>query len=299
MSRARDLARRLVAWALLAEGSTRTAAILRLGLVLQLWCRWALDFTPFHTTSPDVRAIGASFFASSLLFFAGLKTRLAGAWLSLTLVAAYYHLGVRLGMHDEFSHHHTRLLATATCLVALAPSGRSLSADRYLENVRAAREGRAPSPERGPLWAQRLVALQVSVLYLFTAIDKTQPAFLNGTRLEQIYLHLYAGSDYPAWAGFHELAVAAAIATVALEYALAFGLWVPRWRRVLAPLGVAFHLVLYYCVPLRTFTASMCLLYLAFVDPDRVHAFIDTLLGRGDAPPGPAPGARAEAPPSP
>jgi uncharacterized membrane protein YphA (DoxX/SURF4 family) len=296
VSRARELAQRLIAWALLDEGSTRTVAIVRIGLVLQLWCRWALEFTPFHSASIDVRAVGVSFFASSLLFFAGLYTRFAGAWLSLTLVVAFYHLGIRLGMRDEFHHHHTRLLIVATCLVALSPSGRSLSVDRYLDVTRAAREGRAPAPERGPLWAQRLIALQISVLYLFTAIDKTRLGFLNGARLEQIYVHLYTNSSYPDWPGFHALAVAASVVTVVLEYALAFGLWVPRARRVLVPLGVAFHLVLYYSVPLSTFTASMCLLYLAFADPERVHASIDVLLRQGEVPPGPPPGALSAAP---
>jgi hypothetical protein len=277
VTRAAELWRRFVAWALLAEGSTRPAAILRIGVVTLLWVKWADELTPFRHTALDVRLLGLSFYASTLFFFVGAWTRVSGAWASLSAAAAYLYLGLYKGQREVFVHHHTRLLLIATGLVALMPSGRSLSVDRH----RATCEGRPLPPERGPLWAQRLLAAQVSLLYLYAALGKTQPAFLRGDRLEQIYAHVYAGSDYPAWPGFHALVAALAIGTVAIEYALAVGLWVPRWRRVLLPLGVAFHLALYYAVPVSTFSATMCLLYLAFLDPDRVHAALDTWLGHG------------------
>ncbi len=278
--RAAELWRRFFTWALLAEGSTRPAAILRVGVVTLLWVKWADEFTLFRRTAPDERLLGLSFYASTLLFFAGAWTRFSGAWASLSAAAAYLYLGLYKGQREAFVHHHTRLLLIATGLVALMPSGRSLSVDRHRAVARAASEGRPPPPERGPLWAQRLAAAQVSLLYFYAAVDKTRPAFLRGDRLEQIYAHVYGGSDYPTWPGFHALVVASAFATTALEYALAVGLWVPRWRRVLLPAGVAFHLALYYAVPVSTFSATMCLLYVAFLDPERVHAALDAWLGR-------------------
>lgn len=281
VGRAGELWRRFYAWALLADGSTRPAAILRVGVVALLWVKWADAFTPFHRLALEERLLGLSFYASTLLFFAGAWTRFAGPWASLSAAAAYLYLGLHKGEREVFVHHHTRLLLIASGLVALMPSGRSLSVDRHRAVAHAAREGRPPPPERGPLWAQRLLAAQVSLLYLYAAIDKTRPAFLGGDRLEQVYASVYGGSDYPTWPGFHALVVASAFATTALEYALAVGLWVPRWRRALLPVGVAFHLALYYLVPVSTFSATMCLLYLAFLDPDRVHAALDAWLGHG------------------
>ncbi|MCU0685940.1 MAG: HTTM domain-containing protein [Polyangiaceae bacterium] len=281
MKREGDLWQRFLAWGLLAEGSTRPAAIMRMGIMALVWAKWAEDFALFHQRSVVGHLINASAFASTIAFFVGAFTRFSGAWASLSLLTAYGYFGLHLGMRQAFVHHHTRLLLVTTVLVALMPSGRSLSFDRYRAVTRAAREGQPPPPERGPLWAQRLLAIQVSLLYFFTAGDKLRPSFLSGDRLEQIYAAVYGGPDFSAWFGYRPLVVASAIATVAIEYALAFGLWVPRWRRVLIPLGVAFHVVLYYTLPISTFTATMCLLYLAFLDPDRVHATIDALLGHG------------------
>lgn len=279
MKREGDRWQRFIAWGLLGEGSTRPAAIMRMGIMAVVWTKWAEDFVLFHQRSVVGHLINASAFASTIAFFVGAFTRFSGAWASLSLITAYGYFGLHLGMRQAFVHHHTRLLLITTVLVALMPSGRSLSFDRYRAVTRAAREGKPPPPERGPLWAQRLLAIQVSLLYFFTAGDKLRPSFLGGERLEQIYAAIYGGPDVSNWFGYRPLVVGSALATVAIEYALAFGLWVPRWHRVLIPLGVAFHVVLYYTLPISTFSATMCLLYLAFLDPDRVHAAIDALLG--------------------
>ncbi|HEU4535279.1 MAG TPA: HTTM domain-containing protein [Polyangiaceae bacterium] len=272
---------RLVRWALLDEGSTRTAALLRVGLVSLAWAKWAEDLALFRQSGLAAHAIGLSFFASTALFFVGAFTRVSGPWAALSMLAAYGYLGLYLGQRMAFVHHHTRILLIAVVLVALMPSGRSLSVDRYRAVARAAREGRPPPPERGPLWTLRLLALQVSLLYFFSASDKLRWSFLSGASLEQIYAFVYGGPDLAGWAGYRPLLVASALATVAIEYALAFGLWVPRWRRAVVPLGVAFHFVLYYTLPISIFSATMSLLYLAFLDPDRVHAAIDAVLGQG------------------
>ena len=171
--------------------------------------------------------------------------------------------------------HHTYLLVAAVIYIALTQSERSYSVDRWLAVRRARRLGVQPPSERGNLLGLRLIALQVATVYFWGAFDKTGLGWFNGSRVEQILMVKYTGSDYPDWPLFHEASVLLGAATVLLEYALAFGLFLPRLRRFLMPLGVLFHGSLYFVVPVKTFSTTMILLYLAYLEPDDVHRALD------------------------
>ena len=82
-------------------------------------------------------------------------------------------------------------------LLALTPCGRSLSVDRWLAMRAAERRGEAPPPELGPLYGQRLLAMQVSAVSLFAVWDKLTPGFLSGARLQHILLDRYGTSSTP------------------------------------------------------------------------------------------------------
>lgn len=75
---------------------------------------------------------------------------------------------------------------------------------------------------------------------------------------------------------------ALATTTVLLEYILAFGIFVPRIRTAVLLSGVLLHLVFYALLSVNTFSLNMILLYLAVIDADRVHAFIDAFHGYPD-----------------
>lgn len=272
------LAARLFHFLVLDEGSTRPAALVRLGLVPLLWSKWAGDFLQYLDPAPHVRVIGLSFYASTTLLFFGVWTRVAAAWAGLTMLAVYYWIG-HVDGKEPYVHHHTGLLVIATALIALTPSGRSLSFDRWWALRRAHGRGGAAPEEWGPLWGQRLLALQVSVLYLATAYDKLTPAFLSGARLQHHFMYLYLGSNYPDGSWYAALCQVLAVATVALELALGVGLWIPRARPVLIPLGMLFHGILFVTLPVSTFSLTMWLLYLAFLDPAAVHRFVDQMVG--------------------
>lgn len=274
----KGLLARLVAFFLLDEGSTRPVALIRLGLVPLLWSKWGGDFLLYLDKPLHQQLVGLSFYLSTPLLFFGVWTRFAAAWAGLTLLAIYYWIGHVDGV-EPYVHHHTGLLALATALLALTPCGRSLSFDRWFALRRARGRGGAAPPEHAPLWGQRLLALQVSVLYFATTWDKLTPPFLSGVRLQHHFMYLYLGSNYPAGSWYPVLCQVLAVTTVILEGALAVGLWIPRVRRVVLPLGMLFHGILYVTLPVSTFSLTMWLLYLAFLDPARVHRFVDTLVG--------------------
>lgn len=272
------LADRLAGWAVDTYGSSRSSALIRIGIALLFWSRWAGELLLYMNQSVIGLVLSLNFFVATSLLLIGYKSRLAALWTGLVGLAIYYYFGHMLG-REPWTHHHTYLLAVTALLLTLTPCGRSFSLDRYLVVLRAERAGQAPPPERGNLWGLRLIMLQLSVLYFFSAYDKTTVAFLSGARLEHIFLWFYAGSDYPDLPGLPTFAMLAAITVVLVEYALAFGLPFRLARRYLVWIGLAFHAVLYVTLPVYTFSATMMLLYLAYFDADEVDKVIRRVQG--------------------
>ena len=271
-------AARFADWAVDTEGSSRSSALIRIGLAMLFWSRWAGELLLYRDQSPIGLFLAANFFVATMLLFLGYHSRIAAVWAGSVGLAMYYYFGFQLG-REPWTHHHTYLLAVAALLIALTPCGRSYSLDRYLAVMRAERMGVAPPAERGNLWGLRLIVVQLSVLYFFTALDKTSYAFLSGARLEAIFLWYYAGSDYPA--GLAWLATIVSLAVVVLEYGLAFGLPFRATRRYLVLPGLAFHAIIYLTLPVYTFSATMALLYLAYFDADAVDKVTARLQGTG------------------
>jgi hypothetical protein len=258
---------------LTATASTRTAALMRIGMPLLIWSRLADTWLLFRLDDWSGFLLAASFYLSTAAMLVGWHSRLSSAWTGLTMMGIYYGEGL-VGGNEPLTHHHVYLLAIAPCLLALTECGRSWSWDRW----RAVRRGDAP-PERGPTWGLTLITLQLSQIYLWGALSKCNGGYLSGERLEQIFMRLYTGSDYPDFPGFHELMVIGAVGSVLLELVLAVGLFLRRTHRWLLPVGVVFHAVMYVTLPVATFSATMWLLYLAALDADGVHDLIDEISG--------------------
>lgn len=279
-SLASGIVAQLADWAVGTEGSSRSSALIRIGLAMLFWSRWAGELLLYRDQSLPGLFLAANFFIATAMLLVGWQSRAAAVWTGIVGLAMYFYFGHELG-REAWTHHHTYLLAVAALLISLTPCGRSYSVDRYLSVVKAERAGLPPPAERGNLWGLRLIVVQLSVLYFFAALDKTSYAFLSGARLEHIFLWYYAGSDYPSLPGFHQLAMAAAICVAVLEYSLAFGLPFRRTRRYLVLPGLAFHAAIYATLPVYTFSATMALLYLAYFDADAVDRVIMRLQGIG------------------
>ncbi|MCO4746059.1 MAG: HTTM domain-containing protein [Proteobacteria bacterium] len=254
------------------EGSTRGAAILRILLALLLWTRWGTDVAPFVDASPARLALAASFYLSTTGMLLGVYSRISTAWAAATVLAMVFWFGPN-GV-EPWTHHHTAILALSTALCALTPCGHSYSWDRW----RALKRGTAPV-ERAPLWGMRLVGLHVSTVYFWTAWDKSFWGNISGDRLEMAMHTLYLGSDASTIPGFHTAMMLASVAVIALEYFFVVGLWVRRWQWWTFPLGFAMHAAFFILLPVGTFTATMFALYIAFVDADALHDWLDRMGG--------------------
>ena len=271
--------RQFVYWAIDSEGSSRTSALIRIGLVFLIWARFSEELLLYKHMSVAGIAFSTSYFLVTTLMLFGVLCRLTVPATAAHIFFLYFY-GGHLQGNEPWTHHHVYVLGIATMLLSFAPSGRSYSFDRWVVTRRAERDGIPAPPERGNLWGLRLIVLQLSALYFWTAFDKSHWGFLGGDRMEHYAMHFYLGSVYPSSPGFHELMVLCAWIVVLLEYALAFGMPFRRVRRWLIVPGLALHGLFYVLLPVATYSMTIWLLYLAYLDADFVHGVIDRMTGR-------------------
>ena len=192
--------------------------------------------------------------AAAAAFALGWRTRLSGAVLTAVL-------GVVLLLDRQFYASHMYLLFLLCLLLTLADSGAAVSLD-------ARRTGGRPWI---PAWPSVLMQLQLTIVYAFSAVAKLNPAYLSGTMLADV-LREPGFLDLPAaWVTPSRLAPLA-WSSILLEIILAVGLWLPRWRRPVALLGIGFHalvvLALTPAVELIVFAIESLAVYrLFFIDP--------------------------------
>lgn len=255
--------RRFVTGHLYGTGPAWLPALFRVLYVALLWSRFGRELRPYRLRDdPWWLAISLAFWLSTILVGLGILTRWSTVLLALTVAAMGFGMGVLVGFYD-WRHHHTWLLFYIGLLLPLTASGYALSVDAWW----TARRGRSPRVEV-PYWGLRMLALIATSCYLFGAWDKLQWTFLRGDRVAHHLMSTTLGGGWPldqAW-GWRILFALLGSGIVALEFSLAIGLWHRRLRPVLIPLGVLFHLGLYLTLPVGTFSATICVLYLCFLD---------------------------------
>jgi len=256
------------------QASTRSAALMRVCCGLILWARYGTEVSPWVATAftPDRILLAVLFYLGTAGMVIGLFSQASTALSAGCLVVMYYHYGWMLGVKGWVAHH-TYLLMAMVVLLALTPSGRSYSLDRWL----AKRRGTA-RPEHGQVWPLRIIGLQLLSTYWWSVYDKLDAEFISGHRLEFTFRNYYLGSDvYGPWLGW--VMVGMAWATIVLELALPVLLFV-RVPRVQVPAfaaGTLLHGVFYVLIPVKTFSVQMFAGYLAFLHPDDVHRILDDL----------------------
>jgi hypothetical protein len=268
-------------WGAEARGSTRPLGLIRIGIAVVLLARFGNELSLYQGESISFVALGIAFFACTSMMLVGFKTQAATAAVALTLVFMHFYMG-RVEGQPGWDSHHIYLLIVSTGLLAMSPCGQSYSLDRFLAVTKAGRTNETV-PEWGFLWPQRLMALQLAVLYFWTAVDKTNWSFLSGERLQQAFVWSYSGRVLEPLISAGPLLPALAILVVLVEYALAFTILIPRCQKFVLPVGLSLHAAFYVLLPVSTYSATMMVLYLALLDPDVVHNALDRLQGHGDA----------------
>jgi vitamin K-dependent gamma-carboxylase-like protein len=153
-------------------------------------------------------------------------------------------------------------------ILALSPCGAALSLDQ------ARTAGTFWSAQQRPRWAIRLLQLQMSLIYLASALSK-----INGSTWPQGTAVSYALRlpdlvllSPPHWITDNALLMNAATwGTVAVELSIAFLVWNNRLRPWVLAVGVVMHTIIMITIAAGFFSVAMFVLYLAFIPPETVQ----------------------------
>lgn len=131
----------------------------------------------------------------------------------------------------------------------------------------------AASDLRGttPAWPRRVGQVTLSAMYLGAGLSKLDGYFLSGRVLSQALT--FYGNRYASWIGLSSPPVfaAASWAAMVLELGLGVGLWFPRTRAVVVPLGIVFHLVVEALMPVRFFSFLCMAGYALFTEAETLE----------------------------
>jgi len=216
----------------------------------------------FTVMPQDDRWIAAFFWvflACALLLTAGLWTRLSSVAVFLCLTSIQQRNLFILNGGDVF-------LRVTGFFLMFAPAGAAFSVDRLIR-VRRGAEGRAIEP-RAP-WAQRMIQLERSLMYLTAFWWKVKGhTWLEGTALYYvIHLHSIRRFPLPQWIQSTAMSHVGSWFTLALEFSLGVFLWFRRVRYPLMLVGLLFHFCIEYALNLPMFTWDVLTAYILFVDP--------------------------------
>jgi hypothetical protein len=177
------------------------------------------------------------------------------------------------------THGGDTFLRLAGFFLIFAPAGAALSLDRLLLVWRA----KEPLPVQchSP-WAQRMIQIQLSLIYLSAFLVKIKGAtWLHGSALFYVY-HLDELRRFPLPSWFFRPIVLklGAWSTLALEFSLGVLIWIKEFRYVLLGMGLLFHLWLEYSLNIPLFQWDILSGYILFVDVDDLARMWSKIRGR-------------------
>lgn len=198
-----------------------------------------------------------AFMASALGLTLGLRTRTSAAALLVCILALHTRNPLVFNGADNF-------MRVVAFILIFSPAGAALSLDRR----RLARGEAAGPPAPVEPWALRLLQLQLSALYLTTALAKTQgETWLDGTAIHYaLRIEDFARFEIPFLLDHLWAIKVATWSALAIELALGTLVWVRELRYPVLLGGLLLHAGIGWAMTIPLFGLMMVATYVAFVD---------------------------------
>lgn len=233
-----------------------------------------LRLSPLQTfQSPlTIRVVLAAEAVATLLFTLGWRTRLMGILVYLGQLSLH-HRNIATASGADV------LLMVMLFYLMLSPCGAAYSIDAWRESRK---RGTLAEPIISP-WAQRLMQIQLIVMYLVSSIFKCAgTTWLTGTALHFVVCNREVGrfdigwlAEYPAFINI------ATFGGLAVEFALAFLLWFKAARPWVLVAGISLHVGILFAVNIPLFGELSMATYLLFLDSSEFAAVRRALNVRG------------------
>lgn len=221
--------------------------------------------TVIPQTDSWINAFFWVFLGSAVLLAVGFLTRLNSVIVFVCLTSIHQR-------NLYINHGGDTFLRVAGFFLMFAPAGAALSFDRLLRiwrgKMKSGHERHSPIEPQRP-WAQRMIQIQLSLLYFTAFCHKVKsPVWRNGTALYYVY-HLDSLRRFPVPAWFLRPTMLrwAGWSAIALELCLGVLIWVKSLRYFLLTLGLLFHLSLEYSLNISLFQWDVLSGYILFIDP--------------------------------
>jgi hypothetical protein len=222
---------------------------------------WAQDPT-------SVRVFFAITAVLGVLFTIGWRTRVVGVLYYLATLSIHHRDILTTSGADS-------LLMVLTFYMMLAPGGAAFSLDAR----RAARRRETPAEPLIVPWVQRLIQLQISLVYMNTAMLKTSgPPWMNGTALHYVLHNTEIGRfRLDVFTHYPLLVNLMTYGTLAIEFSLAFLLWFRATRIWAICGGIFLHGAILLTVNIPIFGELMIAGYLTFLTPEELDALLHAI----------------------
>ncbi len=129
----------------MSVGSSRSSALIRIGLGLIIWTRFAYEQLPYRYEFGWHTAFSVLFYVFTTLMIVGYRARITTFVAGLLTMSFYYYFGL-VSNYEPYTHHHTYILGIATVLCALTPCDKSYT--HWTGGWRSARPGDVDSRHR-------------------------------------------------------------------------------------------------------------------------------------------------------
>ena len=239
--------------------------------------RWNGDIFRFNllsgVTNPTVTFVFYLLIVvAALLTTVGLWTRVSSIVLLLGVTSLHHRA-------PDILHSGDTLIRAMLLYIAVAPSGAAVSLDRYF----ALKRGLAPEePPEVSLWPQRMMQIQVAILYLTTVWHKSFGEWwLNGTATwYPINLTEFDRFPVPEFLDKQPFLALTTYGTLLTELALATLVFAKPLRKWVLLCGLILHAGIEYRMNIPMFAFTMTATYLVFYEGREVAAWAERLASR-------------------
>jgi hypothetical protein len=166
-----------------------------------------------------------------------------------------------------------------TLYLAIGPSGRALSVDRWLARRHGGAAGWA-APSVGANLAQRLIQVHMCVVYAFAGASKLQgPAWWDGEAMWLALANLEYQSADMTWLAWHPwLLNLITHLSVLWELSFCVLIWRPLWRPLMLAGAVVLHVGIGACLGMWTFGLIMLVGCASFLPNEAVRRSVAALI---------------------
>jgi len=169
------------------------------------------------------------------------------------------------------------LIQIVSLLILLGPSGMMYSVDAWRKSKRTDNAGQAENKVESqcPPWAQRLVQIQLCVVYAVSFFCKSGRTWHDGTAVYYA-MHIRFFTHYFPPYLFNHLWTCQAISwlTLVVEFSLFTLIWIKQFRFFVLAVGVCMHLCMLLFMNLHVLELIILACYINFLDATAVERLV-------------------------